>query len=155
MKTSVRILNWPWEEPERLVLKKDYVWDSGKRGVNWKSKDGFLVIVDGVWTIKAGYVWDDATFAWSGPKDKKTGYPQIAFATLIHDVGYGYLNIFNPKKFPYTREEIDKYFYDEMNKVDFPLADEYYSVVKKVGGTFKIISNILKFFGIIKDRKKS
>lgn len=139
---------WFWK-PIELELTEDVTWDSGKRGVNWKSSDSKLVIVDGFWKMVKGYVWDGATGVPDGPNlppeekvpvKSSTGKVPITWiASLIHDIGYEYMD---ESGFPYTREEIDKFLYVLLKKCDFKYPRLYWRGVRIIGGAWHWIRGI-------------
>jgi len=139
---------WFWDEI-KLELTQDVIWDSGKRGVNWKSLDGVLTIVDGVWTIKGGYKWDGMTGAADGPfidppqadipvLSSKILVPITWLASLIHDVGYEYLD---SKGFPYTRLEIDNFLRKLLREIHF-YPQLYWRGVRILGGIWHWVRGI-------------
>lgn len=115
--------NWFWD-PIVLILDEDIAWDSGKRGVNFTSTDGFLKIIDGIWWIKKGYKWNGCTGVDDGPPDpNKKNYPITWKASLIHDLGCGYSD---DPSFPYKRREIDNYFRILLEEINFKFSDLYW-----------------------------
>lgn len=133
-------LGFIWD-PTSLELLEDLVWDSKKKNANYTSSDGQLNIVDGVWTIKKGFKWNGCTAVPDGdaipssekiPVKSNLGYVPITYiASCIHDIGY--LNLSNGN-FPYTKEDIDNYFQDELKKAKFKYAETYYWGVVVFGG---------------------
>lgn len=123
MSNEIPLKNW-WWDPIKLILDEDLVWDSGKRGRNWKCADGFCEIIDGYCYIKKGKIWDGTTFVPDGPEDpNKPGYPVTWKASLIHDIGCAETYNIN---FPYSRDEIDVYFRKELVKCGFEHPSLYY-----------------------------
>lgn len=109
----------------------------GSTAKNWLSIDTVGNI-----TISEGYSWDGCSpkfrLFWSkyvfgasdGAINPTTGKPQCYYGSLVHDGCYQFLN----ETFPYSREQIDGFFYDLIKRDDFKYADEYYKIVRTVGG---------------------
>jgi len=112
-----------------------YIGDAIK---NWDGGDqDWFYIHNGWWFIKKGTIWDGATIVSDGPEDpKKPGYPITWLATLIHDLGYMFML---EDDFPYTRKQLDKIFYDFMEKVNFKYSKLYYKGVRIFGGVWNAI----------------
>ena len=135
---NVNATNWLWH-PYLFQLTKDIIWDSEKKDVNYTSADGMLIIVNGVWTIKKGFKWNGTT-AWTDspylpdgeivPFISLKGHrkPVSWMQTLLHDVGCIYVDSY--PLFPYTRSEIDRYFYIGLKKIGFKNEYMYYIAVR-------------------------
>ncbi len=117
----------PWN-PKVFILDVDITWDSETRNKYFISKDKNLVIIDGIWYIKKGVQWDGVTHFIDGPEDlDKPGFPITWFATLIHDLGCKYWN--EDLDFPYSRFQIDNFFFKLLKKIKFIYSKLYYLCV--------------------------
>jgi len=141
-KTLVNPKGYVWN-PERLRLIRDVTWIcpvsiNGK----WESQDGLLVIEDFTWTFRVPFTWNGATAVSSGKVDNTPNLPVVSetdqpiyelwFPTLIHDAGCGYVK---DPTFPFTRKEVDWFFYITMKQRDFKHSTLYYYGVKWLGTT--------------------
>lgn len=123
--------NFPWRSPTKLVLDEAVEFDSKVDSAFFIGDD--LTIFNGIWHVHKGTEWDCVTYFWDGPEDKiKPGYPVTWFATLIHDLGCKYCNS-DPKTFPYSRFQIDRFFFKLLLKVSlrykYPLSILYFIAV--------------------------
>lgn len=144
----MNIKNWFWD-PITLALIETIVWDSGKRDVNWESKDRLLVITNGFWHIKVGYEWDGTSGVPDGPFitdhlppvytiDNKV--PITWKASLIHDIGYEYMD---EEDFPYTRKEIDNYFRILLEECGFKYSKLYWWGVRTLGAIYHWLMKLI------------
>lgn len=124
----------PWD-PARLVLDESYSFtDESRRDIYFRTSK--YEIVNGMWTVFPGYVWDGATWVPDGRADiVKPNLPVTWKATLIHDIGYEGLSKFG-KTYPYTRKQIDMLFRDKLKEVNFKYTNLYYWGVRKFGKYF-------------------
>lgn len=122
---------------EFLVLDEDIAVPLGE-DQSWDSADQDHFFIDnGVWCVSQGTIWDGATAVPDGSEHPdKPGYPALWLASLIHDLGYMYMD---REDFPYTRREIDDLFIQLMKQVDFPFALIYYIGVRWFGGIWNTI----------------
>ena len=144
------VKNWVWDDA-KYELTEDLYWDSGKKDANYESPDGYLIIKDGIWRIKKGFKWNGTSGVPDGPAIEDTevvpvkslsGHPipKTWRASLVHDCGCTYVYL---KGFPYKRKDLDKFFYEELKKIDFSKAELYYYGVR-LFSTF--LSRIFWFF---------
>lgn len=112
----------PWA-PTAWKLDNAYSVFAGEPGINWDSPDGWLNIRDGVWTIKAGYSWDGNSCVpdFLNSKDPVTGLPRSYYPSLCHDIGYRYLRS-SPESFPYSKRQIDFFYFRLGRQYKFLLA---------------------------------
>lgn len=121
----------PWN-PTRWTLEEDFtipgpeVPEGLAESIWWDSPDGMLQIRANVWTIKKGFAWDGSSGVsdWIDRKDPKTGMPKTYYASLVHDAGYRYLR--QCCSFPYSKAEIDRFFYRLLKESNFRLAWLYW-----------------------------
>lgn len=113
--------------PTRWILEEEYRIFYGKTGINWYSPDGWLKIVDGVWIVRPGYVWDGCTdvLDFKSDLDTETKKPKTYYPSLCHDVGYRYLAIC-PESFPYNKFKIDFFFFRLLRKFKFRFSKLYF-----------------------------
>ena len=118
------------------ILDEDLSVPIGCKKVSWYSNDqDWFFIESGVWWIKQFTIWDGVTLFWEGrPDPNKSGYPKTWLATLVHDLGRYYID---DPAFPYSRQEIDKFFYNLLRKAGSPLALPYYAGVVLFGGLWE------------------
>ena len=114
----------PWNKSD-FTLGNDYAVFSGHGGRNWTASDGWLKIVNGIWTIKKGYRFDGTSNVPDGDIDPITKLPRTYFASLVHDVGYHYLRTC-PESFPYSKAEMDLFLYRQLKAAKFRWALLYY-----------------------------
>jgi len=121
----IKPLGYPWN-PEHLVLDFEYVFDTKKRGANYKSQDGTIVIEDGFIHLMPGFAWDGCSAVPSGPPDvEKPQYPQSYRASAIHDAIYRSLKDPAFKKL-YSKSEADLFLYELLKECKFKHAKLYY-----------------------------
>ena len=118
--------------PCKLVLDEELIWDSGVKGVYFLAPDALgFKIINGIWYIPQGWIWDGTTGVPDGPEDpNKPGYPITWKASLIHDIGCKYWYY---KCFPYKRGQIDKFFFYLLGEVNFEFKRLYYVGVHAYG----------------------
>lgn len=110
-------------------------YDKGKLWLEI-SKNGRL-------TVSGGYAWDGCSpkiklFGMvfgvpEGPISDVTGYPQTYDASLFHDA---LCQFQNHPSMPFSRDQIDRFFYDLLVRDGFEKASLYYKVVRFFGPTF-------------------
>jgi len=122
-----------------LVLDENLAIPVGKKIVSWSdSTQDWFFIEDGVWFISLDTIWDGATGVPDGKEDpNKPGYPVLWKASLIHDLGYMFME---HEDFPYSRKEIDAIFLELMKDADFRCAFLYYLGVRSFGGAWNQLS---------------
>ena len=127
-----------------LILDEDVVWDSGKRGNCWECGDfPWITIYDGYWFIARGTAWDGATMVPDGAEDpNKAGYPITWLASLIHDLGVYFLHTVDD--FPYSKRQIDRFFFIIMAKAGFKWAWVFFVGVRVFGGVFGYFSRLYR-----------
>ena len=110
------------------------------RPVNWDSADkDWFFIDDGVWYIAKGVAWDGASGVPDGDEDpNKPGYPALWLASLIHDLGYMFMD---EDDFPYSRFEIDQAFEYFMLEAGFKYTRVYFLAVRLFGGIWHTLYN--------------
>lgn len=129
---------------KKLILDHNLEVFIGPSNKTWKSPNYYwFYIKNGVWYVQENTMWDGATLAYDGPKDKQNpNYPLLWLATLIHDLGYMALN--DRIEFPYSRKDIDKIFRELMIKVDFKYSNLYYKAVRWFGGIFNLMGEYIR-----------
>jgi hypothetical protein len=139
-KDKIEPKGWLWD-PTHLTLDIQTSFDTGKRGVNYKSESGLFEIVDGVAVFHPGIKWDGTTAVPDGGEDyHKPGFPVSWKASLVHDQFCGELGKSREFRKLYSRRDADHYFYQLLREVKFPFAVVYYIGVRFFGGF--IISKI-------------
>ena len=129
---SVKPTGFPWN-PEHLVLDFEYVYDTKKRGANYTSSDGTIVIDDGIIHLKPGFTWDGCSSVPSGPPDAEfPQYPQTFRASAIHDALYRNIKLKEFNKL-YSKAEADRYLYNLLKECGFKYALLYYIGVRLFG----------------------
>ena len=133
LRTKVSAKGLPWN-PTAWTLDNEYIAFFGTKGVNWESPDGWLSIRDGVWTVRAGYRWDGNSCVpdFLNRLDPITRKPKTYYSSLCHDIGYRYLRLC-PDWFPYTKIQVDYFFFRLMRQSRFRLAWLYYVGVRIFG----------------------
>ncbi len=104
-------------KPTHWVLDKDYEVALGSPEINWDSPDGWLVVRNGIWRIKAGFRWDGCTKVpdFINEISIETGKPCAYYPSLCHDIGYRCLIKYG-MDFPYGKLQIDCFFL-ELGKI--------------------------------------
>lgn len=128
--TAILNKGFPWNRT-KWVLENDYCVDYGKSNINWESPDGWLAIKDGIWKIKAGFIWDGCTDIddFEDDLDPVSKKPKVYFPSLCHDIGYRYL-IKCAKDFPYSKLQIDWFFFRLGKKYKFrPIGIYFFGVI--------------------------
>ena len=126
-------------------LDHDYTWNCGRligEDMLFRDQKGKVRVVlkkDGDIRITAGYAWDGCSPKLcvldvligipDGAVDSGSGKPKTYYATLVHDALYQ----FRPKGIPFTRKEIDQFFFRLMAETGFALRHIYYMAVRLFG----------------------
>lgn len=146
---------WFWN-PEKLIVTRQYSWICPKTIVGrWESKNGFLTIVGSRWTVNVGYTFNNCTGVPSGDVDLSPDLPVKSLtsqpvydlwrASIWHDLSYE--NLDDPT-FPFTRKEVDSYFVQNMQLLQYSHAKLYYYGVRYLGGIVHWIGSFFKIASV-------
>ncbi len=123
---TIKQKGWPWNST-RLVLDQQTSFDTGKRGVYFKSTDGLFEVVDGVAFFHTGITWDGTTMVPDGVEDPtKPGFPITWKASLVHDIFCKYNRESLEFRKMFSRFNADYYFYKLLKQRKYKLALIYY-----------------------------
>jgi hypothetical protein len=102
---------------------------------------------DGTLKILASYAWDGCTpkvGVWDillgtpdGIPNIHTRKPKAYYASLVHDTLYQFL----PVGLPIARKEVDKIFFELLERDDFAPRWVYYAAVRLLGGGFRHLTH--------------
>jgi hypothetical protein len=147
---------WSWS-PERLKIIEDVQFEWRRQPAKSFQNDLTEIRADGTMTVFSGYIWDGATAVPTGKYLTNTshlpvvsltskGVPSEWYATLRHDVCYESMHEVdaNGQSFPYSRAEIDKQFYIDLQTNKFRYSKLYYYGVKWFGGIYSWLGQLFR-----------